>query len=72
MWRIWLMFDPRRMMIALTVFLAVLAFFLHFLVLSTDRFNWVEGTTKAASVIEVPAMDDVTFRVTESSLQIVS
>ena len=43
MWRIWLMFDPRRAMIALVGFLAVLAFLIHFILLSTDRFNWIEG-----------------------------
>ena len=43
MWRIWLMFDPRRVFIALTGFLFVLAFLIHFILLSTDRFNWIEG-----------------------------
>lgn len=43
MWRIWMMFDPRRALIGLATFLAVLAFFIHFLLLSTDRFNWIEG-----------------------------
>lgn len=51
MWRIWLLFDPRRSLIALVTFLAVLAFFIHFLLLSTDRFNWIEGPS--ASVIEL-------------------
>lgn len=43
MWRIWLMFDPRRVFIALLGFLFVLAFLIHFILLSTDRFNWIEG-----------------------------
>jgi light-harvesting complex 1 alpha chain len=50
MWRIWLMFDPRRTLIALTVWLAVLALTIHFILLSTNRFNWIEGPRKAASV----------------------
>jgi len=45
MWRIWLLFDPRRIMIAMTVFLALLAFTIHFILLSTSRFNWIEGPT---------------------------
>ena len=49
MWRIWLMFDPRRTLIALTVWLAVLALPIHFILLSTNRFNWIEGPRKAAS-----------------------
>jgi light-harvesting complex 1 alpha chain len=50
MWRIWLMFDPRRTLIALTVWLAVLALTIHFILLSTNRFNWIEGPRKAASM----------------------
>lgn len=50
MWRIWLMFDPRRSLIALTVWLAVLALTIHFILLSTNRFNWIEGPRKAASL----------------------
>lgn len=51
MWKIWLLFDPRRSLIAMATFLAVLAFFIHFVLLSTDRFNWIEGPS--ASVIEL-------------------
>ena len=43
MWRIWLIFDPRRTLVALFVFLFVLALVIHFILLSTDRFNWLEG-----------------------------
>jgi hypothetical protein len=43
MHRIWLMFDPRRTLIALFTFLFALALLIHFILLSTDRFNWLEG-----------------------------
>ena len=43
MWRMWLLFDPRRTLIALFTFLFVLALLIHFILLSTDRFNWLEG-----------------------------
>jgi light-harvesting complex 1 alpha chain len=43
MHRIWLLFDPRRVLVALSVFLFTLAIFIHFILLSTDRFNWIEG-----------------------------
>ncbi len=43
MWRIWLLFDPRRILVALGIFLFVLALLIHFILLSTDRFNWLEG-----------------------------
>ncbi|MGQ0672629.1 MAG: light-harvesting antenna LH1, alpha subunit [Hyphomicrobium sp.] len=58
MWRMWLLFDPRRTLIALFTFLFALAVLIHFILLSTDRFNWIEGPRKAAaaktSVIEMP------------------
>ena len=43
MWRIWLLFDPRRVLVALFSFLFVLALLIHFIVLSVPRFNWIEG-----------------------------
>ena len=47
MWRVWLLFDPRRTLIALFTFLFVLAVVIHFILLSTDRFNWLEGPRPA-------------------------
>jgi light-harvesting complex 1 alpha chain len=47
MWRMWLLFDPRRALVALTTFLFVLALLIHFILLSTDRFNWLGGATAA-------------------------
>jgi light-harvesting complex 1 alpha chain len=43
MWRIWMLFDPRRALIALFVFLGVLALLIHFILLSSNRFNWIDG-----------------------------
>jgi light-harvesting complex 1 alpha chain len=49
MWRVWLLFDPRRMLIALFTFLFVLAIVIHFILLSTNRFNWLEGPRAPAA-----------------------
>jgi light-harvesting complex 1 alpha chain len=49
MWRLWLLFDPRRTLIALFTFLFVLAVVIHFILLSTDRFNWLEGPRAVSS-----------------------
>jgi light-harvesting complex 1 alpha chain len=55
MWKIWLLFDPRRTLIALATFLFSLAVLIHFILLSTDRFNWIEGPRPAkAAQIEMP------------------
>jgi len=57
MWRLWLLFDPRRALVALFTFLFVLALLIHFILLSTDRFNWLDGgkRAQAAAVATPPA-----------------
>ena len=52
MWKIWLLFDPRRALVALFAFLFALGLGIHLILLSTDRFNWLEGPKKAAMVGE--------------------
>lgn len=42
MYKIWLFFDPRRVLVALAVFLFTLAVLIHFILLSTDRYNWLD------------------------------
>ncbi|MBB4211344.1 light-harvesting complex 1 alpha chain [Rhodothalassium salexigens DSM 2132] len=44
-----MLFDPRRTLIALFTFLFVLAIFIHFILLSTERFNWLEGNAMEAA-----------------------
>lgn len=56
MWRIWLLFDPRRALVALFTFLFVLALLIHFMLLSTARFNWLDGGKSAqAAAAATPA-----------------
>lgn len=50
MWRMWLLFDPRRTLVALFTFLFILALLIHFILLSTDRFNWLEGPGHGAAM----------------------
>jgi light-harvesting complex 1 alpha chain len=52
MWRIWLLFDPRRTLVALAVFLMTLALVIHFILLSTDRFNWLDGSRKKGPTVQ--------------------
>jgi light-harvesting complex 1 alpha chain len=52
MWKVWLLFDPRRTLVALFTFLFVLALLIHFILLSTDRFNWLEGPSGASAAAE--------------------
>lgn len=58
MWRVWTLFDPRRTLIALFTFLFALAVVIHFVLLSTDRFNWLDGprkVTAAGQMAPLPA-----------------
>jgi light-harvesting complex 1 alpha chain len=55
----WLLFDPRRALVGLITFLFVLALLIHFILLSTDRFNWLEsrGTPAPAAAVSHSAED---------------
>ncbi|ABM62177.1 MULTISPECIES: light-harvesting antenna LH1, alpha subunit [Halorhodospira] len=59
MWRLWKLYDPRRVLIGIFSWLAVLALVIHFILLSTDRFNWVGGAAVSSvseSAEEVSAL----------------
>ena len=43
MWRIWKVFDPRRVLVAQGVALFSIAILTHLVLLSTERFNWLLG-----------------------------
>lgn len=46
MWRIWRLFDPLRTLVAQAVFLFGLAVMIHLILLSTNKFNWLDGAKK--------------------------
>jgi light-harvesting complex 1 alpha chain len=49
-------YDPKRIMVVLYAGLALLAFMIHFILLSTERYNWLENprpAKKAAVTIEL-------------------
>lgn len=55
MWRLWFYFDIRRTLVALHVGLAVLAFTIHFILLSTENYNWLEDAGAGAAQAAVTA-----------------
>jgi light-harvesting complex 1 alpha chain len=57
MFRIWQLFPPQRVMVGLGLFLFVLAFLIHFILLSTERFNWLQGA-KPVTTASVAAPAD--------------
>jgi light-harvesting complex 1 alpha chain len=56
LWRVWQLFDPRQVIIGLGAFLFGLAIMIHFVLLSTDRYNWFDGPRATKSSTAVPAM----------------
>ncbi|MEO1405432.1 MAG: light-harvesting antenna LH1, alpha subunit [Pseudomonadota bacterium] len=55
MWRIWLIFDPRRVLTALAIFLFTLAVLIHFVLLSTPEYNWFDLGESAVAALDVVA-----------------
>jgi light-harvesting complex 1 alpha chain len=51
----WVTFDPRRVLTALAVFLFTLAILIHFILLSTNRYNWLEAPNPTAATAAVTA-----------------
>ena len=43
MWRVWRLFDPLRALAIQGVFLFALAAMIHLVLLSTAKFNWLDG-----------------------------
>jgi light-harvesting complex 1 alpha chain len=48
MWRIWRLFDPLRAMVVQGIFLFGLAAMIHLILLSTNKFNWLDGPRAGA------------------------
>ena len=53
--KIWMIFDPRRALIGLFAFLLVLALLIHFILLGTKQYNWLQGSS-AEVVAVVPVV----------------
>ncbi len=53
MWRIWRLIDPLRALVAQAVFLFGLAAMIHLILLSTNKYNWMDGPAAAKPVASV-------------------
>ncbi|MEO0763269.1 MAG: light-harvesting antenna LH1, alpha subunit [Pseudomonadota bacterium] len=56
-YKIWLVFDPRTVLVAQAIFLFSLAALIHLVILSTDRFNWLDGPHSASVSEQVIEME---------------
>ena len=62
MWRIWLMVDPRRGMIAILAFAFFMVLVNHFVQLSTPRYgSWLAEEAPAASAALQQGKDEETL-----------
>ncbi|MFM7342405.1 MAG: light-harvesting antenna LH1, alpha subunit [Betaproteobacteria bacterium] len=52
MWRIWRLYDPLRAMVIQGVFLFGLAAMIHLILLSTNKFNWLDGPKKGQAAAQ--------------------
>lgn len=43
MWRIWRLIDPLRGLVVQGIFLFGLAAMIHLILLSTNKYNWLDG-----------------------------
>jgi light-harvesting complex 1 alpha chain len=46
-----MIFDPRRLLVANAIFLFTLAILIHFIVLSTAKYNWIEGDSMSGAPV---------------------
>lgn len=51
MHKLWQIFDPRRTLVAISMFLFILGLLIHFILLSTADFNWLSDGIPAVSAI---------------------
>ncbi|MFM7343523.1 MAG: light-harvesting antenna LH1, alpha subunit, partial [Betaproteobacteria bacterium] len=52
MWRIWRLYDPLRAMVIQGAFLFALAAMIHLILLSTNKFNWLDGPKKGQAAAQ--------------------
>jgi light-harvesting complex 1 alpha chain len=57
MHRIWLYVDPRKAMVGQAVFLFALAVMIHLILLSTNRYNWLDGAAGGGAPMAAASAD---------------
>ena len=57
MWRIWRLVDPLRLLVVQGIFLFGLAVMIHLILLSTNKYNWLDGGPPAKKAVAAANMD---------------
>ncbi|KPF50100.1 hypothetical protein IP87_11975 [beta proteobacterium AAP121] len=68
MWRIWRLIDPLRVLVAQAVFLFGIAVMIHLILLSTNKYNWMDGPAPAKKAAAVQTAPTATVAVAQLSL----
>ena len=56
LYKLWQGFDPKRLMVGVFALMFTLALIIHFLLLSTTRYNWLDPDGNTASVSTAGAL----------------
>ncbi len=56
-YKIWLIFDPRRVFVAQGVFLFLLAAMIHLVLLSNPAYNWFDISNAKYGYVAAPATE---------------
>ncbi|RVU47248.1 light-harvesting antenna LH1, alpha subunit [Rubrivivax rivuli] len=68
MWRIWRLIDPLRVLVAQAVFLFGIAVMIHLILLSTNKYNWLDGAPPAKKAAATVPAATATTAVAQLSL----
>jgi light-harvesting complex 1 alpha chain len=56
LYKMWQGFDPRRLMVGIYAFMFALSLVIHFILLSSPRYNWLNPDGNAASMPTADAL----------------
>jgi light-harvesting complex 1 alpha chain len=60
MWRIWRLVDPLRALVVQGIFLFGIAVMIHLILLSTNKYNWLDGAPPAKKAVAAATVDSTT------------
>jgi len=52
----WQGFDPKRLMVGIFAFMFALSLVIHFVLLSSPRYNWLDPDNNASKVVTADAL----------------
>ena len=56
LYKLWQGFDPRRLMVGIYAFMFALSLVIHFILLSSNRYNWLDPDGNASKVSTADAL----------------